>query len=58
MLPAMEAKKDAGYAALAGGVQIQLPTSVGTTEPVTIEFTLEDVFGVEKTLSVVVKASK
>ena len=58
MLPAMEAKKDAGYVALAGGVQIQLPTSVGTTEPVTIEFTLEDVFGVEKTLSVVVKASK
>ena len=32
--------------------------SKGTTEPVTIEFTLEDVFGVEKTLSVVVKASK
>jgi len=58
LLPAQEAVKDKGYAAIAGGVQIQIPTSVGTTEPVTIEFTLRDVFGVEKTLSVVVKASK
>ena len=58
MLPAQEAKKDAGYEAIPGGVQIQLPTSVGTTESVTIEFTLKDVFGVAKTLTVVVKASK
>ena len=37
---------------------IQLPSFIGTTEPVTIEFQLIDVFGVTKTLSVTVKAAK
>ena len=36
----------------------KLPSSIGTTEPVTIEFKLKDVFGVTKTLKVVVKAAK
>lgn len=57
-LPAAEAVKSAGYAAIPGGVMIQLPSSIGTTEPVTIEFDLIDVFGVTKTLSVTVKAAK
>ena len=58
MLPATQAWKSKGYDALAGGVQIQLPTSVGTTEAVTVVFTLEDVFGVQKQVKVVVKAAK
>lgn len=37
---------------------IQLPSSIGTTEPVTLKFELIDVFGVTKTLSVTVKAAK
>ena len=57
-LPATEANKTAGYAAIPGGVMIQLPSSIGTTEPVTIEFELVDVFGMTKTLTVVVKAAK
>ena len=57
-LPAAEAVKDKGYAAIPGGIMIQLPSFVGTTEPVTIEFQLIDVFGVTKTLSVTVKAAK
>ena len=55
-LPATQAKPS--YAAIPGGIMIQLPTSIGTTEPVTIEFQLEDVFGVTKTLSVTVQAAK
>ena len=46
------------YAAIPGGIMIQLPSSIGTTEPVTIEFELKDVFGATKTLSVIVKANK
>lgn len=57
-LNANEAIKDQGYAAVPGGIMIQLPSSIGTTEPVTIEFKLKDVFGVTKTLKVVVKAAK
>ena len=57
-LPAAEAIKAQGLAAIAGGIMIQLPSFVGTTEPVTIEFDLIDVFGVTKTLSVTVKAAK
>ena len=57
-LPAKQADKKNGYAAIPGGVMIQLPSSIGTTEPVTIEFELIDVFGVTKTLSVTVKAAK
>lgn len=57
-LPAAEAIKAKGLAAIPGGVMIQLPSFVGTTEPVTIEFELIDVFGVTKTLSVTVKAAK
>ena len=57
-LPATEADKPNGYAAIPGGIMIQLPSSIGTTEPVTIEFELVDVFGVTKTLSVTVKAAK
>ena len=57
-LPANEAIKAQGYAAIPGGIMIQLPSNIGTTEPVTIEFQLEDVFGVTKTLKVVVKAAK
>ena len=57
-LPAVEANKDLGYAAIPGGIMIQLPKSIGTTEPVTIEFELIDVFGVTKTVSVVVTAAK
>ena len=56
-LPAEEAIKP-NYAAIPGGIMIQLPSFVGTTEPVTIEFQLVDVFGVTKTLSVTVKAAK
>ena len=56
-LPATEAVKP-DYAAIPGGIMIQLPSFVGTTEPVTIEFQLIDVFGVTKTLSVTVKAAK
>lgn len=56
-LPAKEAIKP-NYAAIPGGVMIQLPSFVGTTEPVIIEFQLIDVFGVTKTLSVTVKAAK
>ena len=55
-LPATQAKPN--YAAIPGGIMIQLPTTIGTTEPVTVEFELVDVFGVTKTLSVVVKANK
>lgn len=54
-LNANEAIKAQGYAAVPGGIMIQLPSSIGTTEPVTIEFKLKDVFGVTKTLKVVVK---
>ena len=57
-LNANEAIKAQGYAAVPGGIMIQLPSSIGTTEPVTIEFQLKDVFGVTKTLKVVVKAAK
>ena len=57
-LPAEEAVKGQGYAAIPGGIMIQLPKSIGTTEPVTIEFELKDVFGVTKTVSVVVTAAK
>ncbi len=57
-LNANEAMKAQGYAAVPGGIMIQLPSSIGTTEPVTIEFKLKDVFGVTKTLKVVVKAAK
>lgn len=57
-LNANEAIKAQGYAAVPGGIMIQLPSSIGTTEPVTIEFKLKDVFGVTKTLKVVVKAAK
>ena len=57
-LPAKQANKPNGYAAIPGGIMIQLPSSIGTTEPVTIEFELVDVFGVTKTLSVTVKAAK
>ena len=57
-LSANEAVKSGGYAAVPGGIMIQLPSSIGTTEPVTIEFKLKDVFGVTKTLKVVVKAAK
>ena len=57
-LRAVEADKPNGYAAMPGGIMIQLPKFIGTTEPVTIEFELEDVFGVTKTLSVTVKAAK
>ena len=57
-LNAKEAIKAQGYAAVPGGIMIQLPSSIGTTEPVTIEFKLKDVFGVTKTLKVVVKAAK
>ena len=57
-LPAKQADKPNGYAAIPGGIMIQLPSSIGTTEPVTIEFELVDVFGVTKTLSVTVKAAK
>ena len=57
-LPAAEAIKSQGLAAIPGGIMIQLPSFVGTTEPVTIEFDLIDVFGVTKTLSVTVKAAK
>jgi hypothetical protein len=57
-LGAKEAVKSKGYAAVPGGIMIQLPSSIGTTEPVTIEFKLKDVFGVTKTLKVVVKAAK
>ena len=56
-LPATEAIKP-NFAAIPGGIMIQLPSFVGTTEPVTIEFELIDVFGVTKTLSVTVKAAK
>lgn len=57
-LPAKQADKPNGYAAIPGGIMIQLPSSIGTTEPVTLEFELVDVFGVTKTLSVTVKAAK
>ena len=57
-LGANEAVKSEGYAAVPGGIMIQLPSSISTTEPVTIEFKLKDVFGVTKTLKVVVKAAK
>lgn len=57
-LNANEAIKAQGYAAVPGGIMIQLPSSIRTTEPVTIEFKLKDVFGVTKTLKVVVKAAK
>lgn len=39
------------YPAIAGGIMLQLPTTIGTTEPVTVVFTLVDIFGVEKELS-------
>ena len=57
-LPAKQANKPAGYAAVPGGIMIQLPANVGTTEPVVLKFELIDVFGVTKTLSVTVKAAK
>ena len=57
-LNANEAIKAQGYVAVPGGIMIQLPSSIGATEPVTIEFKLKDVFGVTKTLKVVVKAAK
>ena len=59
-LPAKQANKADGnnYPAIAGGIMIQLPANVGTTEPVVLKFELIDVFGVTKTLSVTVKAAK
>ena len=57
-LPAKQANKPAGFAAVPGGVMIQLPATIGTTEPITINFELVDVFGATKTLSVTVKAAK
>lgn len=53
-IPAVEAIAGVGvdnYPAIPGGVMIQLPATIGTTEPVTIVFTLTDVFGVRKALS-------
>ena len=57
-LPAKQADKSKGYAAVPGGIMIQLPATVGTTEPVVLKFKLVDVFGATKTLSVTVKAAK
>ena len=57
-LPAKQANKPAGFAAVPGGVMIQLPKTIGTTEPITINFELVDVFDATKTLSVTVKAAK
>ena len=57
-LPAKQANKPEGFAAVPGGIMIQLPASIGTTEPVVLKFELVDVFGVTKTLSVTVKAAK
>ena len=56
-LPAKQAVKP-NYAAIPGGIMIQLPASIGTTEPVVLKFELKDVFGATKTLSVIVKANK
>ncbi len=56
-IPAVQANKP-NYAAIPGGVMIQIPSSIGTTEPVTIDFKLVDVFGATKKLSVTVKAAK
>lgn len=39
------------YPAIPGGIMLQLPTTIGTTEPVTVVFTLVDIFGVKKELS-------
>lgn len=57
-LPAKQANKKEGLPAVPGGIMIQLPANVGTTEPVVLKFELIDVFGVTKTLSVTVKAAK
>ena len=57
-LPAKQANKKEGLPAVPGGIMIQLPNNIGTTEPITLKFELEDVFGVTKTLSVTVKAAK
>ena len=57
-LPAKQANKPDGFAAVPGGIMIQLPASIGTTEPVVLKFELVDVFGATKTLSVTVKANK
>ena len=57
-LPAKQANKKEGLPAVPGGIMIQLPNNIGTTEPITLKFELVDVFGVTKTLSVTVKAAK
>lgn len=57
-LPAKQANKKEGLSAVPGGIMIQLPNNIGTTEPITLKFELVDVFGVTKTLSVTVKAAK
>lgn len=57
-LPAKQANKKEGLPAVPGGIMIQLPNNIGTTEPITLKFELIDVFGVTKTLSVTVKAAK
>lgn len=57
-LPAKQANKKEGLPAVPGGIMIQLPDNIGTTEPITLKFELVDVFGVTKTLSVTVKAAK
>lgn len=57
-LPAKQANKKEGLPAVPGGIMIQLPNNIGTTEPITLKFELVDVFGVTKTLSVTVQAAK
>lgn len=57
-LPAKQANKKEGLPAVPGGIMIQLPNNIGTTESITLKFELVDVFGVTKTLSVTVKAAK
>lgn len=56
-LPAAQANKP-NYPGIPGGVMIQLPQNIGTTEPVVVEFQLVDVFGVTKTLPVTVQVAK
>lgn len=58
LLSAKQANKKEGLPAVPGGIMIQLPNNIGTTEPITLKFELVDVFGVTKTLSVTVKAAK
>ncbi|MCM1254716.1 MAG: collagen-like protein, partial [Duncaniella sp.] len=56
-LPAAQANKP-NYPGIPGGVMIQLPQNIGTTEPVTVVFELVDVFGATKTLPVTVQVAK